>query len=64
MRNNQIEGNEQFTQTEDFHGQVTGNASVARGVTLTLYGMVCGNLALAAGAVVNLHGYVIGDVLN
>ncbi len=45
-------------------GQIHGNATVARGVSLKLLGQIHGDLIIEPGAVVSVVGQITGDVLN
>jgi hypothetical protein len=45
-------------------GQITGSATVAKGVHLLLLGQVAGDLTIDEGASAEIFGMVCGDLIN
>lgn len=62
--NGTIQGNWQATEDTEFHGIVTGNAKVLRGVSVAFHGLVSGDLWVEQAARVEVHGTVVGAVVN
>lgn len=64
LQNNKIQGDLVVEGTLNFHGMVTGNATVSDGAVFNLYGMVCGNLILESNSKAIIRGMVSGDLIN
>ena len=64
LRLGQMEGDVFVTEDTRMLGQIDGNATVARGVSLKLRGQIAGDLIIEPGAVVSMIGQITGDVLN
>ena len=64
LRLGQMRGDILVSEDTRVLGQIHGNATVARGVSLKLLGQIHGDLIIEPGAVVSVVGQITGDVLN
>ena len=64
MKKEKINGDYTIDADLEFHGMVTGNATVIKNVNLILHGMICKSLSVEKDGFAVIYGTISGDLVN